>query len=532
MKNVLNEIQSTIDKFNSSIPAIQQQVYDEIVNLSKELETDGKNIKTSVKNLKLLARIKTKVEKIIYSKDYEQNLKEYLKAYNTISKLQNEYFKEIDSKYQPRAITAEIKAQSVQSTIESLGRAGIANNVSEKIINNIRNNITSGASFTQFNKSLRELVLDTDSGKGLLVRYTKQISTDAINQYSANYTQVATADLDLEWYQYTGTLIETSRCFCEALVKKRYIHKSELPKIVKGEFKEFEDMDCELNENTGLPQGMIAGTTASNFAVYRGGYNCGHQLIAVSSASVPKDLIAKFSVKEEKQQKDITPKEVTQKLQDLGVQKISFKGLKDEELQKINEAIVSIPNKEAFKSLKEVFTFTRKNSIAKAFYSPSSKAISFNLSKINEGFNSKVLTWDERINNAQKSIDILNEKYLNNPKFNQNKVISTINQSKRDIAKYEQNKKSGEKELPWSISSTQKTKEDALKATFIHEFGHHLHFRNKREIDTKFFFDKNNVPTEYAKTNREEYFAEWYAHYILKGESKVPKDLLQIFKQQ
>jgi hypothetical protein len=294
MKNVLNEIQSTIDKFNTSIPAIQQQVFDEIVNISKDLETDGKNIKTSVKNLKLLARIKTKIEKIIYSKEYEQKLKEYLKAYNTISKLQNEYFKEIDSKYQPKAITAEIKAQSVQSTIESLGRAGIANNVSEKIINNIRNNITSGASFTQFNKSLRELVLDTDSGKGLLVRYTKQISTDAINQYSANYTQVATADLDLEWYQYTGTLIETSRCFCEALVKKRYIHKSELPKIVKGEFKEFEDMDCELNENTGLPQGMIAGTTASNFAVYRGGYNCGHQLIAVSSASVPKSYLQKL----------------------------------------------------------------------------------------------------------------------------------------------------------------------------------------------------------------------------------------------
>jgi hypothetical protein len=295
MNKVLKEIQSTIDKFNTSIPAIQQQVFDEIVNISKDLETDGKNIKTSVKNLKLLARIKTKIEKIIYSKEYETQLKDYLKAYNTITTLQNDYFKEVDNKFKPTALSAEIKSQSVQSTIESLGRAGIVNNVSQRILDNIRNNIVSGSTFTQFNNSLRELVLDTDSGQGLLVRYTKQISTDAINQYSANYTQAAVSDLGLEWFQYTGTLIETSRCFCEALVKKRYVHKSELPKIVKGDFKEFKEADCELNQNTGLPQGMVAGTTASNFPIYRGGYNCGHQLIAVSKASVPKDLVAKFT---------------------------------------------------------------------------------------------------------------------------------------------------------------------------------------------------------------------------------------------
>jgi hypothetical protein len=295
MKQTLEEIQATIDKFNKSIPAIQQQVFDEIVLLSKELETDGNNIKTSVKNLKLLARIKNKIEKIIYSPEYQSELKEYLKAYNTVAKLQNQYFKEVDSAFKPKPIMDELKTQSIQATIESLGRAGIANNVSDRIIDNIRNNITSGATFTQFNKSLRELVLDTDSGQGLLVRYTKQISTDAINQYAANYSQIITSDLGLEWFQYVGTLIETSRCFCEALVKKRYIHVSEIPQIIKGEFEEFKSSDCEINPKTKLPQGMVAGTTAANFATYRGGYNCGHQLVPVSKASVPKALVAKLT---------------------------------------------------------------------------------------------------------------------------------------------------------------------------------------------------------------------------------------------
>ena len=43
---------------------------------------------------------------------------------------------------------------------------------------------------------------------------------------------------------------------------------------------------------------MIPGTTAENFIVFRGGYNCRHRLIPIPEATVPKELREKFANKE------------------------------------------------------------------------------------------------------------------------------------------------------------------------------------------------------------------------------------------
>jgi hypothetical protein len=76
------------------------------------------------------------------------------------------------------------------------------------------------------------------------------------------------------------------------LTKKRFVHKSEIPELLKGHI---DGHKCKIYEATGLPMGMIEGTTAENFIVYRGGYNCGHELIPVNEAAVPKEIRAKFS---------------------------------------------------------------------------------------------------------------------------------------------------------------------------------------------------------------------------------------------
>ncbi len=105
-----------------------------------------------------------------------------------------------------------------------------------------------------------------------------------------------TDDLGLEWYKYDGSLKDTSRPFCDALIAAKkscmpYIHKSQLEEIVSGNIC---GEQVPIYDKTGLPQGMIAGTNASNFRINRGGYNCNHQLYPVSAAVVPKELRDKF----------------------------------------------------------------------------------------------------------------------------------------------------------------------------------------------------------------------------------------------
>jgi hypothetical protein len=134
---------------------------------------------------------------------------------------------------------------------------------------------------------LREYLTTTKAGDGALERYAKQITTDALNQYSAQYLQVVSNDLGLQWYRYTGAEIETSRPFCKACLDKQYIHQSEIPDLLAGKFPEFKKEGGEINSKTKLPQGMIAGTNPENFHIYRGGWNCGHQLVPVSEDRVP-----------------------------------------------------------------------------------------------------------------------------------------------------------------------------------------------------------------------------------------------------
>lgn len=294
IKQLEQTIDGSIEKINSRIDSHQRKAFDEISLLIKDLEIKNGRIEQSVKNLRTIGKIKTKLEKIISSKEWKEDVKEYLKSFAQVERIQNQYFRALEAEFSPTPLLSEIRSQSVGAALNSLTANGINSAVTSKVQDILRQNITTGSTYAEITKQLREFMLTNESGVGALQRYVKQITTDALNQFSAQYTDAVTTDLGLEWYQYQGALIEDSRALCKALVEKRYVHVSELPKIVKGDFKEFEEMDGEINPKTGLPQGMIAGTNSSNFIVYRGGYNCGHKLIPVSAASVPKNLRDKF----------------------------------------------------------------------------------------------------------------------------------------------------------------------------------------------------------------------------------------------
>lgn len=290
INNIITTIEQSVEKINASVPAQQQRIFKEISLLLKDLDLRGDTIQQTAKNLRIIGKAKSKLDEIVNSDKWQKSVSEYLKSFDEITKLQNQYFATLAKDYKPNALLGEIKNQSIDATLNSLTEAGISASVTEKIQDILRLNITTGASYTQMSNQLRDFITTNETGAGALERYTKQITTDALNQYSAQYTNAVTNDLGLEWFQYTGALIETSRTFCVALIKKKYVHKSELASIIRGDFKEFEDADGKINPKTKLPEGMVAGTNVSNFHVYRGGYQCGHQLMAVAEIGVPVNI--------------------------------------------------------------------------------------------------------------------------------------------------------------------------------------------------------------------------------------------------
>jgi len=302
ISSIFDAITQAVNGFDDSIPAIQRGILDEVELLLRDLDLSSGRISPSVQNLKRVARMQGKLERIVLEDEaYSKQINSYMSSFDKITELNAGYFKAIEEKFKPSSLLKEMQRQSMASTIESLTGAGIAANVSEPVYDLIRQNVTNGTPFNSLTKSLRDYIMGQGDTLGGLDRYVKQITTDALNQYSAQYMDIVSSDLGLKWAQYAGVRIETSRKFCIAMLRKKYYHKAEIRDMIKGQFPQFKSVGGSLYKNTGLPHGMIKGTNVETFPVYRGGYNCHHQPIAVSESRVPekirREVYAKYNIR-------------------------------------------------------------------------------------------------------------------------------------------------------------------------------------------------------------------------------------------
>lgn len=291
IKQLSDFIDRAIGEFNDRIPSIQNGIVAELELLLRELKlTTNGQIAASVSNLKVINRIKSKLENFILSEQYTSDVSKYISAFDGVAKMQSEYFKTIESSFKPSEFLRELKSQSVDSTLSSLTNAGIDVNFIEPIAEMLRVNVRTGSTFVDMMSQLREFVAGNDENVGHLSRYVKQLTTDSLNQFSATYNETVASDLGLNWFQYSGGEIVTSRPFCVGMVQKRFFHRSEVPKLINGDFPEFIAAGGTIYKKTGLPDGMVAGTNAATFFVYRGGWNCRHLAIPITETNVPKSV--------------------------------------------------------------------------------------------------------------------------------------------------------------------------------------------------------------------------------------------------
>lgn len=288
--DIIKAIEKAVEKFNSKIPAAQKRAYDGIAEELKRLDTKSGKIKTTVANLKVIQSIKNKLGKLIVTPEYIKDVKEFVAQFNEITKLQNQYWQSVEKDFTPKPLLREIRKQTIADTIKNLTSSGIGAGIADPIASILRTNITTGGSYAQLTEQLREKMLNT-STEGSLQKYAKQITTDSLNQYNAQYAQAVSSDLGFEWFAYQGSDIKTTRPFCDAMTDLRYFHITEIPRLLRADnlyyTKDGAKTKVPIYDKTELPHGMIPGTNAANFQINRGGYNCGHQIRPVSEGRVP-----------------------------------------------------------------------------------------------------------------------------------------------------------------------------------------------------------------------------------------------------
>jgi hypothetical protein len=266
---------------------------DKILERLKDLELTSKGVKASVKNMRIMAQIKSDLQNLILTKEYKSALKDFMQVFNEIDKFQTQYFEQTEKKFTPSKVLAELKKQTIIDVTDRMTERGIVAQVTDSVSEILRRNISTGSSYATLTKQLRELLAETKTG-GIFQRYAKQITTDAVNQYSASNLRTISSDLGYEWFRYAGKDIDTTRPFCDAMTDLEYFHVSQIPDLIKAKnlyyVKDGKEQKVPVNPNTGLPAGMIPGTDASSFFVNRGGYNCGHQILPVIERLVPAQI--------------------------------------------------------------------------------------------------------------------------------------------------------------------------------------------------------------------------------------------------
>lgn len=177
----------------------------------------------------------------------------------------------------------EVHDYASQKAIRDLLDSGVDVNFLDELVDIFKQGVLTGSGKADLIKEFEKYLIGDEKKLGKLERYVRQVRSDAVTQYVANYTEVMTEDLGLEFYQYIGNLQDDTRCFCRERANNFYHYK---------EIEAWGRMD-DLGEcATGNGwAGMIEGTNASSIFTYRGGWNCEHQFVPVLTTSVERGAL-------------------------------------------------------------------------------------------------------------------------------------------------------------------------------------------------------------------------------------------------
>ncbi len=261
----IQDLQLAIEsRMGKALPQVFAKLSDQVIDLASELSLDAKD---RAKTIKQLIKLKKDIaDTIINNSTYQAQVAEVIEGYKMLADLSNEFISISIGDFKPKTeLYKAILEANIATTKDALLGAGIRENFGTAIQEVLKDNIAGVGTRTELNKTLRKFIEGTPEEAPFLNRYIKQTTNDSVMTFNSEYIQTISDDLGVEHYLYAGTLIADSRAFCTARAG-RYFTKEEVQKwaSLKGW------------------DGRMKGTNSTTIFVYRGGYNCRHQLWPVS----------------------------------------------------------------------------------------------------------------------------------------------------------------------------------------------------------------------------------------------------------
>lgn len=283
IKEKQKRLQQIPDRLLSQVEKTQKRIFEEILSLANELTIKDGFIVPSTKNLALVDRIVSDLRIAITDSQYFDAVKEFGKEFDLQQKVNEKYFNEAFMDFKSPELAEALVKQAKTATVDALLGAPLDVNWLKPMEKTLTDLVSSGTSWKESVKTIRDFAEGSDEVDGKLLQYSKQIAHDAFAYSDRAYSNAVADELEGEWYFYAGGELPTTRCFCEERNGKYFYYK-QIEAWGRGE-----DLgECRSGD---LWQGANRNTNEQTIFLYAGGHRCNHSLILVSIFDVPKSVV-------------------------------------------------------------------------------------------------------------------------------------------------------------------------------------------------------------------------------------------------
>jgi len=273
LEEKLKRIEEIPAKFVTETERTQAKVFRSILReLNKlQLDADGEIILNNF-NLGLIETIGEKYRTELYGQGYTDSLTEFAKQLDAQKQLNIEFITEAIGDFNYEDVFERVYQRSKRTAVELLSEAAVNDAVDDfKIL--LQDSIANSDTFADMVDSISVSIQGSDTIDGRMVRYARQNALDLYAGTERTMTKVISDSLGIEWFEYAGGLMTTTREFCRSRAGKTY-HKKEIEDWASKDW-----------------QGKARGTTSSTIFSLAGGYNCNHDFIPKDIRDVPTSAI-------------------------------------------------------------------------------------------------------------------------------------------------------------------------------------------------------------------------------------------------
>jgi len=266
----------------------QAEAWKKIRPLLDEMDVDASgNIEQTEGNIARIGQIADELKKVLAGGEYRAAVKDFLDSIDAGVQLSTEIAQKFEAGFEPTTVQKQLLQISKQNAINTFFGAGLDQRFTQPILEQLNTNIAARAPLREAVKTLEGLVEGTDTTDGRLLANIKTTATTAQAVADRSYSAAINDELGLEWFEYLGGEIPTTRPFCEHREGKIF-HKKEIEQWGDGK-----NSGGISDIRDGTWAGRIDGTDSKSIFTLVGGWNCRHYLVPVPDNKVPDSVKAR-----------------------------------------------------------------------------------------------------------------------------------------------------------------------------------------------------------------------------------------------